>query len=146
MKNNNQEYNRYRCSVVLPEYVSASGEIPDVIGFRGDYSVLIECKVSREDFKADQNKPHRDHFSGVGMGNYRFYLVQSGLITAEELPEGWGLLYAHPKTISINKHPEFDSNPMVKVHEYKILYSLVRRAEIRGLIPSLREPLAQEEK
>lgn len=42
---------RYRCGIVLSEQSCASGETPDVIGWKGSCrSVVIECKISRADF------------------------------------------------------------------------------------------------
>ena len=36
----------YRCGIVLSEQSCASGEVPDVIGWKNSCrSVLIECKV-----------------------------------------------------------------------------------------------------
>ena len=72
----------------------ASQERADVIGFRSTASVVIEAKTSRADFFADAKKPHR---TGPGLGNYRFFLCPTGLITPDELPKGWGLLYAGRK-------------------------------------------------
>ena len=68
------------------------GEIPDLIGWFSGYSILIECKASRSDFLADKKKRFRIN-PGVGMGHWRLYLCPDGMISPEELPEGWGLLY-----------------------------------------------------
>ncbi len=44
----------YKCGVILSEQYCATGEVPDVIGWKGFCrSVLVECKVSRADFLAD---------------------------------------------------------------------------------------------
>ena len=83
---------RYRCGIVLSEQSCASGETPDVIAWKGKCrSVVVECKLSRGDFFADQEKPFRKD-PELGMGCERFYLVPQGLITADELPKKWGLL------------------------------------------------------
>ena len=51
---------KYGCGIILSEQYCASGEVPDVIGWKGFcQSVLVECKVSRSDFLADANKPFR---------------------------------------------------------------------------------------
>src|ERR1700760_3011333 len=51
---------RYGCGIVLSEQYCATGEIPDVIGWKAScQSVLVECKVSRADFLADAAKPFR---------------------------------------------------------------------------------------
>lgn len=68
-----------------------SREQPDAIGFRGEASAIIEVKVSRTDFLADQTKPER---RTGGLGLYRFYLCPPDLIQPDDLPERWGLLYA----------------------------------------------------
>lgn len=86
------------CGVALSEIKSGwGGEIPDAIGWRSkgdkfDCSVLVECKVSRSDFLADKNKPHR--IAG-GIGNYRYFLCPDGVIKPDELPANWGLLYVN---------------------------------------------------
>lgn len=59
----------HRCSVVLTEIVSRSDIIPDAIGWRvdGRWSVLVECKVSRSDFRRDRSKRiHLDPESAPG--------------------------------------------------------------------------------
>jgi hypothetical protein len=83
---------RYGCGVVLSEQSCASGETPDAIGWkRACHSVVIECKISRADFLADRDKPFRLK-PEKGMGCERFYLAPPGLISAKEVPDGWGVL------------------------------------------------------
>jgi len=131
---------RKRCGVVLAEYHCWTAEIPDAIGFRNDYSILVECKAHKSDFQRDRRKPCRNrgenHF-----GNYRFFLVPEGLVQAEDIPEGWGLLYARPRGIAVIVTAPRHTSPAIKAEEYGILYSLGRRAELRGLIPTLTKPL-----
>lgn len=70
-----------------------SGEVPDAIGFRAGWqagSVVVECKTTRSDFLADRTKPHRQ--PACGMGTWRYFLAPAGLISADELPDRWGLL------------------------------------------------------
>lgn len=85
------------CHIAVSEMAGGwSGEIPDAIGFRAagwdDGSTVVEVKVSRSDFLADRNKPHRNG-ERLGMGKWRFYLCPEGLISPEEVPEKWGLVY-----------------------------------------------------
>lgn len=84
-----------RCSTVLSELraFTPTGECPDVVGWRSDYSILVECKTSRGDFKADRKKPFRQNPS-KGIGAFRFYLCPPGIIQPEDLPDHWGLLIA----------------------------------------------------
>jgi hypothetical protein len=124
--------------VVLPEYSRASGETPDVIGFGKRESHVIECKISHTDFLADKRKWFREN--GNGMGNYRWYL-SIGVITQDELPDGWGLLeYKNGRVYKrVDAIPFKDSK--IRANEYHILQSLARRADIRGLLPQLRKEL-----
>jgi hypothetical protein len=85
------------------------GEIPDVIGWKGGYSILIECKTSRSDFKVDAKKIFRQ-FPEFGMGTFRLYLCPDGLIKPEELPEGWGLLYYSPERKTLKRVECFKGN------------------------------------
>ena len=57
------------CSVIISEMVSMSSEQPDVIGFNNSQSILIECKTSRSDFRADKKKHFRIK-PDIGMGNF----------------------------------------------------------------------------
>lgn len=97
------------CSIVLKEYASYSIEQPDCIGFNSCYSVLVECKTSRSDFLADRKKVFRI-LPDKGMGNYRFYLCDEGLLSENELPEKWGLLELVNNKIVMKKRAEkFDN-------------------------------------
>lgn len=86
------------CTVVMPEMsvVCRTGEIPDALGFRGNATILIECKTSRRDFLADQAKPFRRN-PALGMGTLRYMLAPAALIRIEELPKGWGLIEVSDK-------------------------------------------------
>lgn len=82
-----------KCSFSLTEMKCCqSKEIPDSIGFRQGFSVLVECKVSRADFLADAQKEFRQQPS-LGMGNFRFFLCPEGVIRPEDLPPKWGLVW-----------------------------------------------------
>lgn len=124
---------------------SKSREQPDVIGFRASCSVVIEVKVSRSDFLADQRKPERMG-DRQGLGNYRFYLCPAGLLSPQEVPSKWCLLEATGAVISEtirplgNAWPGLDT-PMAGwaefqhasnlVAERSMLFSIARRHAIR---------------
>ncbi len=118
------------CHAALSECKTGfAGEIADAIGFRACQtyaggSVTVEVKVSRSDFLADKNKPHR-HQGGVG--NWRYYLCPEYVIQPSDLPPKWGLLWVGSRgkitsivgpttTTNIDKHKQlleenrFDSN------------------------------------
>jgi hypothetical protein len=86
--------NTNKCALVAAERTEwRSGENPDAIGWMPDgFSILVECKVSREDFLVDQRKPHR--IVG-GMGRQRWYLTDLGVLRPDMLPDGWGLVERH---------------------------------------------------
>jgi len=123
---------RYRCGVVLSEQACVSGEMPDAIGWkRACHSVLVECKVTRSDFLADQAKPFRIK-PELGVGCERFYLIPAGLVHREELPAGWGLLEfrrgrietTHPSATNLRTAAGFRC-------EMNLLLASLRRVEVR---------------
>lgn len=95
-----------RCSVVVTEITSSGSEQPDALGWRFGASVLVECKATRADFLSDAKKPFRI-FPETGMGNYRFYMVPSGLVSLGEVPNGWGLVEVEGRACRVSKrsHP-----------------------------------------
>ncbi|MCX8596782.1 hypothetical protein J3U31_02710 [Gilliamella sp. B3486] len=115
-----------------------TGEKPDAIGFRNNVSLLIECKTSRSDFLADKKKTFRIN-PNLGMGDWRFYLCPPDLIKIDDLPIGWGLLYAcgnrvrkihgFPTNVTLITDKPFNSN---KQAECDFLYGALRRMVIRG--------------
>ena len=73
-----------------------SGEHVDGIAFNAWGSFLIEAKVSRADFLADSKKEFRIK-PETGVGKFRYYACPVGLISPEEIPEKWGLIYVPEK-------------------------------------------------
>lgn len=123
----------YRCGIVLSEQCCASGETPDVIGWKGKCrSVLIECKISRADFLADREKPFRKD-PAQGMGCERFYLAPQGLIRADELPKSWGLLQVKGRAVSVVAKPPRVSQRSEAglMWEMNLLLASLRRVEVR---------------
>ena len=124
------------------EAATGSGEIPDAMGFRNGVSCLVEVKVSRSDFLKDKSKRFRIN-PELGMGDWRFYLCPPDLIRVEELPAGWGLLYAYPN--QIKKVHGFPSNTQwgnkpftaAKQTECDYLYSALRRVALAGHLDSI---------
>jgi len=123
---------RYRCGVVLSEQACASGETPDAIGWKkACHSVIVECKASRADFLADSAKPWRQH-PETGVGAERYYLAPSGLISADELPAGWGLLEAHGREVQTVRRSAKNLRSAVGFqHEMNLLLASLRRVEVR---------------
>jgi len=84
--------NTIGCRVVLSELVAYTdtGETPDAIGWVRGYSILVECKATRPDFRADSKKRARaTHMPALG--HWRFYLTPPDLVRPGELQHGWGL-------------------------------------------------------
>lgn len=125
-----------KCSFALKELRCYTPERPDVLGFcatTGD-SILIECKVSREDFKADLKKWFRSSCH-LGMGDYRFYLSSEEIITTRDLESlypPWGLLWASEDGKVVMKEGEMKGIGIFK-HD-----AVNRKAERAMLISALR--------
>jgi hypothetical protein len=128
-----------RCCPVLTELNTRAWEIPDAIGWHGDSSILVECKVSRADLLANAEKPHMR--GERGMGNERFFLTPPSLVQdGESLPEGWGLLEYDGLRVSVRR-------PAVRRasddgSEISMLCSCLRRVSLRVRPLSLTEFLS----
>lgn len=123
----------YRCGIVLSEQSCASGETPDVIGWKNSCrSVLIECKISRADFLADREKPFRKQ-PETGMGCERYYLAPPGLIMKDELPRAWGLLEYKRREIimAVKASRQSQRTETGFMWEMNLLLASLRRVEVR---------------
>ena len=138
------------CGMALKELQSVT-ERPDVIGFGGwCRTVLIECKASRSDFLGDKRKPFRIN-PHIGMGQFRFYMCPTGLIKKEELPDNWGLIYVNKKGKAKVCYNPYNGkggniwsngfNTRNQESEIRIMYSALRRLQIRGRIDEIYEKL-----
>lgn len=115
------------CPHIAIELVTPTitGEVPDVIGWCYWTNVLIEVKVSRNDFFADAKKAFR-LVSEEGVGEFRYYCCPAGLIKNIEVPDSWGLLYLnHKGKIEIIKVAERQEANLTC--ERGILLSMLRR-------------------
>jgi hypothetical protein len=119
------------CGVVYAEAGrNVCWEEPDAIGWKtgGSTCIVVECKTSRSDFKADAKKPVARRAEHLGrMGTHRYYLVPEGLVKPEELPPHWGLLYAKPTggvrlVVEAVQHPKRNLRD-----EMSWLYAVARR-------------------
>lgn len=118
------------CTFAFSE-LAASGEVPDAIGFRSRWSIVVECKTNRADFFADGQKRFRRN-PATGMGAERYFMVPAGLILPHELPQKWGLLWVYDRHVRVIKKAEGFSNRSYMA-EIDFLVSMLRRAEIRGI-------------
>lgn len=120
--------------------VTTTGEQPDAMGFRNHASCLIEAKCSRSDLLADRNKRFRKQ-PDLGMGDWRFFISEPGIISVEDLPSGWGLL--HVVNGKVRKIHGWPGNALWACEEYKpftgnkqvecdYMLSALRRMELRG--------------
>lgn len=128
--------NSKRCGFCLTELVtySVSGEIPDIIGWQGTQSHLIECKTSKADFYRDRKKIFRQ-LSYLGVGVYRYFMSEPGVIDQKSLPSRWGLLYVYPKQIRIILVPTAFDTKEVALAEKPLLCSALRRLHQQGYKP-----------
>ena len=83
-----------QCDPVFCEKGSSkSNEMPDVIGWTSGGSILVECKVSRNDFFVDLRKSFRTD-PDKGMGKFRYYCFTPSLyaeISILHALTGWGI-------------------------------------------------------
>jgi hypothetical protein len=124
---------QYGCSIVLSEQYCATGEVPDVIGWKAScQSVLVECKVSRSDFLADSQKPFRLN-PDEGLGSRRIYMAPAGMISATEIPKCWGLLECMGREVQLVVKParrELRTEAGL-MKEMNLLLASLRRVELR---------------
>lgn len=121
-------YGHGRCSTILCELMTIAGEIPDVIGWESNRSILIEAKTSKTDFFKDKDKPWR-MMPELGMGDLRYFIADKGVIPVDKLPDKWGLLEVFNGKIEVTKDAEHIGGN--KNHEIIMLLSHIRRISAR---------------
>ena len=116
----------FRCQYAAVELVSSAMENPDVFGLRHDKPILIEVKVSKSDFKRDAFKRHKNLTDG--MGATRYFLCPKGVISKEDITNGWGLLWYDAGKIEVVKESEFFS---VRDYSSELIFamSIIRRLQ-----------------
>lgn len=132
-----EQLKRWRCLPICTEMVTqnCSGEIPDVIGWTARASILIECKASRPDFLADRGKLFRYSLPDSGVGDFRFYFTNPGVIgSANEIPDGWGVyevIEGKPKYKFGVRYSNVENIPLHgnKREEVTLLRSYIRRVD-----------------
>lgn len=96
---------RAGCHFAIKELSTYAGEIPDAIGWKGEISIVIECKTSRSDYLADRSKWCRQN-PARAMGDHRFFLSTPDVIPDyEAMPDGWGLLHWNGKKVKVIRAP-----------------------------------------
>jgi len=112
---------------VISEMSGGYGEEADAIGWKPHLSTIIEVKATRQDFLADRAKFFRRH-PEQGMGMYRYYLCNKGIITTEDLPPGWGWIELRKNRTWTRLHPFAFKNYNSRA-EIALLLSALRRPE-----------------
>lgn len=129
-----------KCTVVLTEFTAATAEIPDAIGWRWGFypwSILVECKTNRADFRRDATKPTRN--GAAGPGQERWYMAPEGVLRPEDIPDDWGLAEVRGRRVVRVVTPERSTlddglkcqaalDPQRTLREMPLLLSVVRRA------------------
>lgn len=121
---------RQRYQVVVGEVTSIAGEVPDAIGFSPTkHSLLVECKASRLDYWSDTKKLFRRK-PDKGMGRLRYFMTPPELVQPDELPDSWGLLWAHPRKVEIKAKASFVEGLSGERQEGILLASLLMRVNL----------------
>ncbi|MGE3483157.1 MAG: hypothetical protein AB7L09_00110 [Nitrospira sp.] len=119
-----------QCTIVLTETQAQNGETPDAIGWRGQLSILIECKTSLADFRRDLNKWFRN--AGPGIGQRRYFMAPQGVIPLVEIPSNWGLLEVDGNTVKTTKSVDLlYLDERVSAAEVPMLVAALRRSKVR---------------
>jgi hypothetical protein len=127
--------NSRRCGVVLAEASGGHYE-PDAIGWtnEGFHNIVVECKRSRSDFRADRKKLiHNDAVTDLYPGHERIYFTPKGLVKAEEVPEGWGLVELRGTRVYwVKRCPELNASQRDarRLAGSNYLYSAMRKLSI----------------
>lgn len=115
------------CPVVITEMTTLNPETPDVIGWDSEGTpIVVECKASRSDFRADHKKTFRQP-GQIALGKLRYYMCPAGLIVPEQVPTEWGLLWVEPERVVLKK----SASPFFKYDDGKrLLISALRRVRV----------------
>lgn len=111
------------CGAVIAKSGSSAKEQPYAIGFTFSTSILIEAKLNDSDLGADKRKTL--HIDRDKLGDYRFYIAPKGLVSADNIPNKYGLLEVDGSRVNIVKEPEYIGAQ--KESEVALLASVVRR-------------------
>lgn len=106
-----------RCNPVL-HGIASTAEIPDAIGWGSDGSIVVECKVSVEDFLRDKAKNHANN----RMGDVRYFMVPWGLVDSAFVEKHFpdhGLVEVRGRKIMSLRSAPVRSNPS---HRSEIRY------------------------
>ncbi len=118
-------YLRRKHVLVLTEMAGGCGEEADAIGWCSNgVAILIECKATRNDFLSDKTKWFRRRPEG-GLASYRYYLINEGIASIDELPEHWGLLQIKKNRFRLLREAELQPSDLRK--EKMKLLSAIRR-------------------
>ena len=117
---------RRGCSIVITDMAHQGSETPDAIGWYGRAgSIVIECKASLSDFRADAQKSFRRD-PARGMGCLRYFCAEKGLLKLEQLPPKWGLLEWDGKKLREAKKAEYHRENAAR-EEISLMMSALRR-------------------
>ena len=127
--------NTRSCSVVLSEVASRNGgEEPDAIGWTRGECIVIECKVTESDLRADRQKPFRQ-MPAMGLGSERWLLVDERIALSRACSlamPGWGVLSIGDGG-KIRRHQACSAMPSNREREIAILASVIARYQAQGI-------------
>lgn len=131
-----------RSAVVITEMTSSANETPDAIGFTTRGTILVECKTSLADYRADGKKPaRRREWILDCLGDKRYYLVPHSIADAvrsdlEASGSKWGLLVAQDgprRRVQRVLDAIGQERGMSRMTEIRLLVSAMRRLPAASL-------------
>ncbi len=102
--------------------------IPDAFGWGWRGTHVVECKTTRRDFLKDCAKWHRQQYhADYAIGQYRWYVAPSGVITPEDDLNGWGLMEIQGTRFRfVRPSRTFDVSPRGHQLESAVLLTITR--------------------
>jgi hypothetical protein len=127
---------RVGCKIAVSEACAGSPTgRPDGIGWCSMTMMChhIEVKVSRSDFRNDRKKV--SHLADRVIGDYRWYMTPPGLLTAADIPAGWGLVEAKPRGFRVVVDaPKVTPTDGALQDERSILTGLIRASQYGSIL------------
>lgn len=119
--------NHCKCRVVASELNITLSEVPDAIGWKASgESIVVECKASISDLKADEKK--RFNRLDYAMGDWKYYFLTDD-IDPVAVPTKYGIIRKLEYGLMIERKPAFrERHEKSFLAERRLLATITYRA------------------